>query len=96
MRDLPALQYIQTKTKVPPKINGVCKCDRVRPHQAAGTTVVYVGDGLSDFCVAEQADVVFARSSLAEFCEREEIAFTPFEDFFDVMDGVKKLVAAEA
>ncbi len=77
------------------EINGVCKCDRVRPRQEAGRTVIYVGDGLSDFCVAAQSDVVFARRSLAVHCEREGIAFTPFDDFFEVLDGIRQLVEAE-
>lgn len=77
------------------EINGICKCDRVRPRQEAGTTVIYVGDGLSDFCVAAQSDVVFARRSLAQHCRRAGIAFTPFEDFFDVLDGIRRLVEAE-
>ncbi len=76
------------------EINGVCKCDRVWPRQEAGATVIYVGDGLSDFCVAAESDVVFARRSLAEHCERVGIAFTPFDDFFEVLDGIKQLVEA--
>lgn len=78
------------------EINGVCKCDRVRPRQDAGTKVIYVGDGLSDFCVAAQSDVVFARRSLAEHCGSAGIAFTPFEDFFEVLAGIRLLIEAEA
>lgn len=78
------------------EINGVCKCDRVRPHQEAGMTVIYVGDGLSDFCVAAQSDMVFARRTLAEHCELEGIAFTPFDDFFEVLDGIRRLIESEA
>ena len=78
------------------EVNGVCKCDRVRPHQEAGVTVIYVGDGLSDFCVAAQSDMVFARRTLAEHCELEGIAFTPFDDFFEVLDGIRRLIESEA
>jgi 2-hydroxy-3-keto-5-methylthiopentenyl-1-phosphate phosphatase len=39
--------------------------------------------------VAEQADVVFARDSLARHCDRSGIPFTPFEDFFQVLEALK-------
>ncbi len=64
---------------------GLCKCDRVWDHRRRGRKVAYVGDGISDLCVAGQADVVFARDSLASHCKISGIPFTPFEDFYDVL-----------
>ncbi|NQW17264.1 MAG: MtnX-like HAD-IB family phosphatase [Chloroflexi bacterium] len=72
-------------------INGICKCDRVRPFQRDNYSVVFVGDGLSDFCVSGEADVVFARGSLAQNCEVNQVNFTPFEDFFDVLRGIEAI-----
>jgi 2-hydroxy-3-keto-5-methylthiopentenyl-1-phosphate phosphatase len=46
---------------------GMCKCRCVR---AAAGTRVYVGDGRSDFCVANEPELVFAKGNLAEFCEQ--------------------------
>ena len=68
---------------------GLCKCDRVWRHRRSGRKVAYVGDGISDFCVAEQADMVFARDSLARHCSRSGIPFTPFENFFEVLAALK-------
>jgi 2,3-diketo-5-methylthio-1-phosphopentane phosphatase len=51
---------------------------------ADGTELVYVGDGYSDRCAAESADVVFARRGLATCLEERGVPFEPFEDFHSV------------
>ena len=51
---------------------------------ADGTELVYVGDGYSDRCAAELADVVFARRGLASYLEERGVAFERFEDFHSV------------
>jgi 2-hydroxy-3-keto-5-methylthiopentenyl-1-phosphate phosphatase len=54
--------------------------------------VVYVGDGFSDRCAALAADRVFATGSLARYLEGEGVAFTRFDDFYEVADGLASLV----
>lgn len=51
---------------------------------ADGREVVYVGDGYSDRCAAEHADLVFARRGLAAYLRERGIAFEPFDDFFQI------------
>lgn len=51
---------------------------------ADGTELVYVGDGYSDRCAAELADVVFARRGLASYLEERGVPFERFEDFHSV------------
>jgi 2-hydroxy-3-keto-5-methylthiopentenyl-1-phosphate phosphatase len=34
-----------------------------------------------------------ARDALARYCKRENVPFTPFEDFRDVLERVKGLVS---
>lgn len=70
---------------------GMCKC---RSVEAASGTRIYVGDGRSDFCVANKPDVVFAKGSLEEFCERENIAFIPYRQFADVERALKEGIPA--
>ena len=53
---------------------GNCKC--LSAFRQSSLTVV-VGDGRSDFCVAEGADMVFAKAKLAEHCCRSGIPFRP-------------------
>jgi 2-hydroxy-3-keto-5-methylthiopentenyl-1-phosphate phosphatase len=51
---------------------------------ADGSELVYVGDGYSDRCAAELADVVFARRGLASYLEERGVPFERFEDFHSV------------
>jgi 2-hydroxy-3-keto-5-methylthiopentenyl-1-phosphate phosphatase len=44
----------------------------------------YVGDGVSDRCVALAADRVFARAGLADWLRRRSVAHERFETLFDV------------
>jgi 2,3-diketo-5-methylthio-1-phosphopentane phosphatase len=69
--------------------SGACKCARVRHHKSAGRTVLFAGDGTSDFCVAKEADVLFARRTLADHCRSAGIPFTPFDSLQPVLDAVQ-------
>jgi 2,3-diketo-5-methylthio-1-phosphopentane phosphatase len=51
---------------------------------ADGTELVYVGDGYSDRCAAEAADLAFARRGLADYLEERGVPFERFEDFHSV------------
>jgi 2-hydroxy-3-keto-5-methylthiopentenyl-1-phosphate phosphatase len=46
-----------------------------------GREVVYVGDGYSDRCAAQAADIRFARRTLAAHLDRMGVDYTPFDDF---------------
>ncbi len=46
--------------------------------------VVYIGDGVSDRCAAQTADLIFARTDLARHLTEEGVAHVPFEDFDQV------------
>ncbi len=63
---------------------GTCKRERVRGHQAAGSFVVYIGDGVSDRYAAAYADLTFAKGELAELCAAEGWPHLPWERFADV------------
>jgi 2,3-diketo-5-methylthio-1-phosphopentane phosphatase len=62
--------------------SGVCKCRIGRTE--VNQSLVYVGDGRSDFCVAEEADVLFARGTLARHCVMRGISFVGYDTFADV------------
>lgn len=64
---------------------GHCKCRRFDASPKGGLTV-YIGDGASDFCPAAKADIVFAKSKLAEFCENQGINHIRIQDFADILD----------
>jgi 2-hydroxy-3-keto-5-methylthiopentenyl-1-phosphate phosphatase len=66
-------------------------CKRSVAQELAGEQeLVYIGDGYSDRCAAELADLVFARRGLAEYLDERGLPYEPFDDFFDVakrLDG---------
>ena len=73
---------------------GLCKCERLWRLQQEGRRAFLVGDGMSDYCAADQADMVFARASLARYCEERAIPYIPFEDFTDVLAEVRRQATA--
>jgi 2,3-diketo-5-methylthio-1-phosphopentane phosphatase len=49
-----------------------------------GREVAYVGDGYSDRCAAQAADIRFARRSLASYLDGEGVGYSSFDDFTTV------------
>ena len=60
-------------------LSGNCKCSfsEGRPSELN----ILVGDGRSDFCLAERADLVLAKSSLLKHCRTTGLPHIAFEDF---------------
>ncbi|MEO6876498.1 MAG: MtnX-like HAD-IB family phosphatase [Opitutaceae bacterium] len=54
--------------------------------------VIYVGDGRSDICPAGHADIVFAKSSLLTYLQRESVPCVAFEGLDDVVAALQKLL----
>ncbi len=65
-----------------------CKRGAVARLDAGG--VVYVGDGFSDRCVAQAADLVFARDGLATYLDQRDVDYERFDDFHDVLDVLQR------
>jgi len=60
---------------------GGCKSGAVRELAEIGDAVAMFGDGVSDLCLAREADIVFAKGSLARLCVTEGIRFRPLDDY---------------
>jgi 2,3-diketo-5-methylthio-1-phosphopentane phosphatase len=58
---------------------GNCKCQFAKGPP--GTVRVVVGDGRSDFCVAEQAELVLAKSALAKHAAATGLPHFPIQSF---------------
>ena len=71
---------------------GNCKGERIEEFRAReqDATVVFVGDGYSDACAVRRADIVFAKKDLAEYCSRENIAYTVYDTFADVREELAR------
>lgn len=63
---------------------GCCKTHHVYRYRDRGYYVIYVGDGLSDRCPCETADMVFAKGDLLAHCREKGIAHLEFKNFRDV------------
>ncbi len=47
---------------------------------------IAIGDGITDFNMAQAADLVFARGGLARFMFENNIPYVSWSDFFDIRD----------
>ncbi|HJY62732.1 MAG TPA: HAD-IB family phosphatase [Ignavibacteria bacterium] len=53
---------------------------------------VFIGDGFSDACVVNYADIVFAKKSLASYCWKNNITYFDFNDFGDIQKKLEKIL----
>ncbi len=82
--------------------SGTCKC-AVSRQASAGIgdqrdLRLLIGDGRSDQCLAEDADFVFARTGLRDYCRQRNIPHRPFHSFAQVqqlMSLLEQMPAAE-
>ncbi len=70
-----------------------CKPDSWRAWKAKGYQIAFIGDGTTDFCMAdsfkaeaEPGDLLFAKKRLLEYCRDNDIPSVPFEALDDVAD----------
>jgi 2,3-diketo-5-methylthio-1-phosphopentane phosphatase len=70
-----------------------CKRNVVLTEADPAAIIVYIGDGVSDFCPAEHADIVFAKKSLAAYCNEHRIPHHPFATLADVARQLRQLIA---
>jgi 2-hydroxy-3-keto-5-methylthiopentenyl-1-phosphate phosphatase len=77
-------------------LSGNCKCNFATSGPSELSIVV--GDGRSDFCVADRADLVLAKGALLDHCRARELphyAFADFAEATDILTGwLKELSAA--
>ena len=72
-----------TMTFVDPSDNGHDKAAHVRAARERGVRTVYIGDGISDFEAALEADERFAKKgrALEAYCRARDVACESFESF---------------
>jgi 2-hydroxy-3-keto-5-methylthiopentenyl-1-phosphate phosphatase len=74
---------------------GNCKCSCAGRARVEQRRVLLIGDGASDFCVAGEADLVFAKHRLIEHCRSAGIPYVPITGFADAIDLLPTLLAGE-
>lgn len=74
--------------------SGTCKC-RFAGHADPdpGCRVLLIGDGASDFCVANRVDFVFAKNRLVEHCRAAGIPYAAITCFEDAIELLPSLLA---
>lgn len=61
-----------------------CKLKIIR-EKGGKNFKVFIGNGISDRCAVEEADIVFAKSRLQDICYMKGISFFHFDDFKDII-----------
>jgi len=57
-----------------------CKTKNLLANTKQDNIIVYIGDGRSDICPAQKADLIFAKDSLRRYCRKEKITHIPFQN----------------
>ena len=76
--------------------HGVCKTRLMESLLDPDYCSVYIGDGYSDICPAEKADLVFAKDDLARLCRERGIAYHPFGCFSDITAALTRITDEKA
>ncbi len=61
--------------------SGCCKCGVAKKYTDC---FIYIGDGLSDRCIARKAKLLFAKKSLEGYCKNENVHYIPYQTFQDI------------
>ena len=75
---------------------GCCKPTIMRKLSTKNEYRLVIGDSVTDFEAAKQADFVIARDRLLEKCRIEAIPHQEFETFYDVINILKQLQEVKA
>ncbi|MGM1046161.1 MAG: 2-hydroxy-3-keto-5-methylthiopentenyl-1-phosphate phosphatase [Bacillota bacterium] len=68
---------------------GMCKVTVMNDFPAETYTRVLIGDSITDFEGAKQADLVYSRSTLTERCKKLGVKHVPFETFTEIIEDMK-------
>ena len=63
---------------------GTCKCKVLKDLKKNYDKIVYIGDGASDFCVADKADILYAKKRLLKYCQDKGIKCISYNNFEDI------------
>lgn len=75
------------------RICGNCKRNHMLTLSGDDEIIVYIGDGYSDRCPAEYADIVFGKKNLLKFCREKNIPVYEFESFRDVLEQFQRFLS---
>lgn len=68
-----------------------CKRNIMVTRSAEDDVTVYIGEGYSDMCPVQYADIVFAKRELQTFCQENNISYFHYGSFSDVTPRLEQL-----
>ena len=71
--------------------SGTCKCKVLNNLRQKYEKIIYIGDGVSDYCVCDKADILFAKSRLASFCKQKKINYIKYNNFNEILKHISLL-----
>ena len=71
---------------------GTCKCEIISELRKLYDKIIYIGDGVSDYCVADKADILFAKQRLLQYCKDKKINCIEYNDFSDVQNNMQLIL----
>ena len=71
---------------------GTSKRNILMNNTADDEISVFIGDGFSDACVVNYADIVFAKKSLASYCWKNNITYHEYQTFGDIIKKLEKFL----
>lgn len=69
---------------------GNCKRTVLKRFRDEYDHIIFIGNGLSDRCIAEEADEVYAKSTLYSYCIEKDITCWNYADFSDIKKNLSK------
>ncbi|MGI6145527.1 MAG: MtnX-like HAD-IB family phosphatase [Clostridia bacterium] len=70
---------------------GTCKKTLVQKLKADAEEVIYIGDGISDVCGCQAADIVFAKNYLLQYRKKQGLPVQPYTSFADVLNKLQNM-----
>jgi 2,3-diketo-5-methylthio-1-phosphopentane phosphatase len=68
---------------------GTCKCAVLKELRKKYEKICYIGDGVSDYCAADKADLLYAKKRLLNYCKEKNIKYIEYSDFNDILKNFK-------
>ena len=70
---------------------GTCKKTLIERLKADAEQIIYIGDGISDICASQSADIVFANRHLLQYRNKHGLPAHPFTTFADVLHKLQNM-----
>ncbi|MFA5149375.1 MAG: MtnX-like HAD-IB family phosphatase [Candidatus Omnitrophota bacterium] len=67
-----------------------CKTKNLLANITADSIIIYIGDGRSDICPSQYADIVFAKDQLLKYFQDKKLTCFAYESLKDVYDYFKR------